>query len=101
MSYDVRWDYPKMGECANRLDGLAEESVANKKAMDKAFEGLAQAAQSQVGQAFLAAYDKHVASILLFSELLQSEAKLLRDNSNAMQEVDAEIAAWVRKQFMV
>lgn len=95
------WDYPKMHTCASQLDALRDASNANKAAMDRAFETLAAGVQAEVGQAFTAAYTEHVASIQSFAEVLSAEAELLRNNANAMQQADAEIAAQVRAMFGV
>ena len=96
-----KWDYPMMESCAARLDELRDASNLNKLAMDGAFETLAAGVQAEVGAAFVAAYSEHVSSIELFAKTLDSEAKLLRENSNSMQLADNEIADQVRQMFGV
>lgn len=96
---DSKWDYPSMSGCAMRLDELRNASNANRTAMDAAMETLAAGSQSETGKAFITAYSDHVSSIAMFSEVLGSEAELLRSNINAMQEADEEIAAQIRATF--
>ena len=83
MYIDQKWDYPTMA------------------VMDNAFETLAAGVQAEVGKAFVAAYSEHVSSIQLFAQVVSAEAELLRNNSNAMQQADDEIAAQVRSMFAV
>ncbi len=95
------WDYPTMENCAKKLDTLKEASDANKIKMDNAFELLNTAMiDTEVGRAFIASYLENVPSIVLFSQMLESESLLLRSNSNAMQEADAEIATNIRQMFI-
>lgn len=101
MYIDQKWDYPTMAVCATKLDELRDASNANKVAMDNAFETLAAGVQAEVGKAFVAAYSEHVSSIQLFAQVVSAEAELLRNNSNAMQQADDEIAAQVRSMFAV
>lgn len=99
MYIDQTWDYPAMATCANKLDELRDASNSNKIAMDNAFESLAAGVQADVGKAFLASYSEHSSTIQYFAQVLNSEAELLRNNSNRMQAADAEIAAQVRQLF--
>lgn len=101
MYINQKWDYPTMGVCATKLDALCDASNTNKLAMDNAFETLAAGVQAEVGKAFVAAYSEHVASIEQFAHVLSAEAELLRNNSNAMQSADEEIATKVRQMFSV
>lgn len=101
MYINQKWDYPTMAVCATKLDELRDASNTNKVAMDNAFETLAAGVQSEVGKAFVAAYSEHVSSIQLFAQVLNAEAELLRNNSNAMQSADEEIAAQVRSMFAI
>lgn len=99
MYTNMKWDYPAMATCATKLDALRDASNSNKIAMDSAFETLAAGVQAEVGKAFVVAYSEHMSSIQLFAEVLSAEAELLRNNSNAMQSADEEIAAQVRSMF--
>lgn len=102
MAYiNTKWDYPTMAVCAQKLDDLRDASNVNKSNMDSAFETLAAGVQAEVGRAFTAAYSEHVSSIALFAQVLDGESQLLRNNSNVMQEADAEIAAQIRQMFSV
>lgn len=101
MYINQKWDYPTMAVCATKLDELRDASNTNKVAMDSAFETLSAGVQAEVGKAFVAAYSEHVSSIQLFAQVLSAEADLLRNNSNAMQQADDEIAAQVRSMFAV
>lgn len=101
MYINQRWDYETMSSCATRLDSLRDDSNANKSAMDSAMETLSAGVQAETGQAFLSAYQEHVSSIELFAQILNSEAELLRNNSNAMQQADRDIAAEIRRIFSV
>jgi len=96
-----KWDYEAMGQCANKLDTLRSESDANKQKMDAAFSTLAAGFQAQTATALLQAYEAHTPSIKMFSEILDSEVNCLRQDTSAMQEADAEIAAQIRSNFGV
>ncbi len=99
MYINQKWDYPSMERCAKKLDELCEASNRNKKAMDEAFETLAMGVQAEVGKAFQEAYAEHVTSIQLFAQILSDEAKQIRNNANAMQQADQDIAAQIRSMF--
>jgi len=98
---DQKWDYPAMEQCASELDDLKVRSNLNKQTMDQAFELLTSGVQAETGKAFVAAYSEHVASIQLFAQILDAEAKLLRDNKNTMAAEDERIAAEIRRTFDV
>lgn len=97
----VLWDYEGMRACAKSLDGLRDRSNTNKTTMDTAFEELAAGMDAETGKAFLAAYETNVSSVVLFAQLLDSEAKLLRANVDNMARADAETAAKIRQMFGV
>ena len=100
MNY-VLWDYEGMRACAKSLDRLRDRSNANKTAMDTAFEELVAGMDAETGKAFLAAYETNVSSVVLFAQLLDYEAKLLRANVDNMVIADDEIAAKIRQMFGV
>ena len=95
----VLWDYEGMRACAKSLDGLRDRSNANKTAMDGAFEELVAGMDADTGKAFLAAYETNVSSVVLFAQLLDAEAKLLRANVDNMEKADAETATKIRQMF--
>lgn len=99
MYENQKWDYAGMEACAKELDNLRDRSNTNKGLMDNAFDELVAGMDAKTGQAFLVAYSEHVSSIQLFAQILDSESKLLRGNSNAMQGTDEEIAAQIRSMF--
>ena len=100
MFINHKWDYPGMEQCAKKLDTLFDAAITNKKKLDAAFESLDIGVQAVTGKAFLQAYSENVASIQLFAQALEAEARLLRDNSNAMQAEDERIAGDVRRIFI-
>ena len=95
----AKWDYAGMQKCAADLDNLRDRSNTNKGTLDKAFDTISKAMDADTGKALMAAYQKNVSSVQLFAQILDAEAKQLRENVSYMQQADAQIAAQIRKQF--